>query len=186
MYVYQEFEPNLFTVGFYDTSGNWIPDSDHESRGDAQYKVMALNGTLHSGLIDHYKGLGKYGKVTITSDLETAQRIINSFSPWNDFNPSVVATTLGMLFNELPTTFYQEGNPNNGKPFFETVTVHSDSLITMTTYTSSEFLTDEMVDKIIELVNTYGGRMQADERDLQIEKTDFNDYAEYTIRLWWD
>lgn len=43
-WVYLKTEPRLWTVGFYDPSGKWIPDSDHHNRGDAADRVHYLNG----------------------------------------------------------------------------------------------------------------------------------------------
>ena len=47
-YVYIESEHNsegsLYTVGFYDPSGKWIPESDHDSREKAAERVHYLNG----------------------------------------------------------------------------------------------------------------------------------------------
>ena len=48
MYVYIESEHNswgsLWTVGFYDPNGKFIPESDHESQADAAKRVRYLNG----------------------------------------------------------------------------------------------------------------------------------------------
>lgn len=44
MYVYIESQPGLFTVGFYDPSGDWHPESDHPSRELAVERVHYLNG----------------------------------------------------------------------------------------------------------------------------------------------
>lgn len=44
MYVYILSEPGLYTVGFYDPSGRWHPDSDHTERGKAAERVAYLNG----------------------------------------------------------------------------------------------------------------------------------------------
>lgn len=44
MYVYVSFEPGLWTVGFYDPTGKWHPDSDHDSRESASARVRYLNG----------------------------------------------------------------------------------------------------------------------------------------------
>jgi hypothetical protein len=44
MYVYIKSEPGLWTVGFYDPSGKWHPDSDHASTEDAANRVHYLNG----------------------------------------------------------------------------------------------------------------------------------------------
>jgi hypothetical protein len=43
-YVYQSFEPGLFTVGFYSPDGKWHPESDHTSRDEAAERVHYLNG----------------------------------------------------------------------------------------------------------------------------------------------
>jgi hypothetical protein len=43
-YVYESFESGLWTVGFYDPSGKWHPESDHDSTGEAAKRVHYLNG----------------------------------------------------------------------------------------------------------------------------------------------
>ncbi len=44
MYVYIQSEKNLWTVGFYDPTGLWQADSDHETKLSAGNKVHFLNG----------------------------------------------------------------------------------------------------------------------------------------------
>jgi hypothetical protein len=44
MYVYIRSESNLYTVGFYDPAGKWLPESDHPTEGDAAARVHYLNG----------------------------------------------------------------------------------------------------------------------------------------------
>lgn len=44
-YVYKQSEEELWTVGFYDPSGKWHPESDHGSPGDAAARVAWLNGS---------------------------------------------------------------------------------------------------------------------------------------------
>lgn len=44
MYVYIKSEANLYTVGFYDPSGNFHPDSDYNDRNKAANRVSFLNG----------------------------------------------------------------------------------------------------------------------------------------------
>ena len=46
MYVYKNTEPGLYTVGYYEPSGKWQPDSDHSSVEAAQDKVTILNGGI--------------------------------------------------------------------------------------------------------------------------------------------
>ena len=47
-YVYIQTEANtwgnLYTVGFYDPDGKFVPDSDHEDREEAAKRVRFLNG----------------------------------------------------------------------------------------------------------------------------------------------
>jgi hypothetical protein len=47
MYYYKrtEFSPDcLYTVGYYDPYGKWIPESDHETAEKAAERVHYLNG----------------------------------------------------------------------------------------------------------------------------------------------
>jgi hypothetical protein len=43
-YVYIRSEPGLLTVGHYDPTGKWHPDSDYDSRDEAAARVTLLNG----------------------------------------------------------------------------------------------------------------------------------------------
>ena len=43
-YVYIQSEPTLWTVGFYDPSGKWHPDTDHGTPEEAAERVHYLNG----------------------------------------------------------------------------------------------------------------------------------------------
>ena len=45
MYVYIRSEPQLWTVGFYTPSGEWVPESDYECRDDAAERLHWLNGS---------------------------------------------------------------------------------------------------------------------------------------------
>lgn len=45
MYVYQQLpEYGVYTVGFYDPSGKWRPESDHDTAEAAANRVAFLNG----------------------------------------------------------------------------------------------------------------------------------------------
>lgn len=44
MYVYVRSEPSLWTVGHYDPTGKWHPDSDHGRAEEAAERVAWLNG----------------------------------------------------------------------------------------------------------------------------------------------
>lgn len=43
-YVYIRSASDLYTVGFYDPSGEWIPESDHSTAESAAERVHYLNG----------------------------------------------------------------------------------------------------------------------------------------------
>jgi hypothetical protein len=44
-YVFRYFPSDrLYTVGFYDPTGKWQPESDHETSEDAAKRVHYLNG----------------------------------------------------------------------------------------------------------------------------------------------
>ena len=47
MYVYQQTEPTLFTVGYYTPEGEWKPESDQDTRVEAAGRVSTLNGSNH-------------------------------------------------------------------------------------------------------------------------------------------
>ncbi|MHB1432647.1 MAG: hypothetical protein ACYCVZ_11095 [Streptosporangiaceae bacterium] len=44
-YTYKRTEPGLWTVGDYDPSGRWQPESDHDSPQDAAQRTAWLNGS---------------------------------------------------------------------------------------------------------------------------------------------
>ncbi len=44
MYVYIQSEPGLYTVGFYDPSGTFVPESDWRTTEEAAARVRYLNG----------------------------------------------------------------------------------------------------------------------------------------------
>lgn len=44
-YVYQQSEPGLFTVGYYEPgTDHWVTDSDHADREAARERCRSLNG----------------------------------------------------------------------------------------------------------------------------------------------
>jgi len=64
MYVYKQTESMLWTVGFYDTDGKWIPESDWNDPAKAAERVHWLNGAKRNksnwdGLFPHYRKKGK-------------------------------------------------------------------------------------------------------------------------------
>lgn len=45
MYVYIKSESQLWTVGFYEPSGKWRAESDHDTQESAANRVAFLNGS---------------------------------------------------------------------------------------------------------------------------------------------
>ena len=45
-YVYKQSEPQLWTVGFYEPSGKWVPESDHNTPEKAADRCRYLNGGM--------------------------------------------------------------------------------------------------------------------------------------------
>lgn len=48
MYVYRELERGLWTVGFFDPTGKWYPESDHQTIQAAAARVNYLNGGAYA------------------------------------------------------------------------------------------------------------------------------------------
>lgn len=44
MWVYRKTETSLWTVGYYSPSGEWMTDSDHDTKEAAAVRVHYLNG----------------------------------------------------------------------------------------------------------------------------------------------
>lgn len=44
MYVYESFEPGLWTVGYYRPDGKWEAESDHDTPEAAAARCHYLNG----------------------------------------------------------------------------------------------------------------------------------------------
>lgn len=55
MYVYQETEKGLWTVGYYTPTGAWMPESDHDVRERAAKRVAWLNGSEEGGDTSQWK-----------------------------------------------------------------------------------------------------------------------------------
>ena len=70
MYVYIESEKGLWTVGFYDPTGKWQPESDHHKREDAAIRVSFLNGgTGEAGSLQRVANLERQiGELTTAAD----------------------------------------------------------------------------------------------------------------------
>jgi hypothetical protein len=52
MYVCENFEPGLWTVGFYRPDGTFVPEGDYKDREEAGLRTGFLNG---SGLLADYR-----------------------------------------------------------------------------------------------------------------------------------
>jgi len=48
MYVYKKTEYSLWTVGFYEPDGSWVPESDHSNPTTAAERTAWLNGSAQT------------------------------------------------------------------------------------------------------------------------------------------
>lgn len=67
-FVYKKTGPGLWTVGYHEPGGKWIPDSDHDSEDKAADRVAWLNGSGQAGeksidekALAHFMRLAKRG-----------------------------------------------------------------------------------------------------------------------------
>jgi len=133
--------------------------------------------------VANHKALSKFGHVGIvTNNIDFMKALLQSYGQWNDYNGTVVADTIEIIFEMLPRVYYNEGNPNNGNRNFKSVNIHSDSLITLSMYGT---LSEDEIAIVKRIIDTYGQLMKADERTLTIDDK-CGQYKEYTIRFWWD
>jgi hypothetical protein len=58
-WVFIRSESRLWTVGFYDPSGKWHSESDHESPESAAARVAALNGEVNEELLSALEALSQ-------------------------------------------------------------------------------------------------------------------------------
>jgi hypothetical protein len=56
-YVYESFEPGLWTVGHHDQDGKFRPESDHKSPNEASTRVHHLNGGTNAALTERAERL---------------------------------------------------------------------------------------------------------------------------------
>lgn len=60
MYVYESFEPGLWTVGSYRPDGTWYPESDQGSRDEAAWRVAWLNGSPVPAVADRLTAIADW------------------------------------------------------------------------------------------------------------------------------
>lgn len=63
VWVYIHSEAGLWTVGFYDPTGKWHPESDYEHREQAAARVHYLNGGNGPAELVGFTTVGSGGRV---------------------------------------------------------------------------------------------------------------------------
>lgn len=58
MYVYIQSEAGLWTVGFYDPTGKWHAESDHDTKEASAKRVAWLNGGRQYAFLDEVLNSG--------------------------------------------------------------------------------------------------------------------------------
>jgi len=82
-YEYIQSEPELWTVGYYDPNGKWMPESDHDRPKEAAARVAYLNGsTTPAEVLDELLGVS----------LEELAKHSN--------DPKFLAKIVGLAFNK--------------------------------------------------------------------------------------
>lgn len=117
-------------------------------------------------------------------DMDKVINLIENLEAWNDFNPQVVANVIKLIANNLPKTYYNENNPNNGKCLFNRIKIENDTTIYFIIDYTRKKIDDKVKNEIMNIIKEYGKYMQADEIDL-IEEP-YGEGYKYIIRFWWD
>jgi hypothetical protein len=152
-------------------------------------------------LVESYKELSKIAKVSLEFQFirdddkvwETGAKrtlenqrqmidIIYATPSFNERNSEVIGHTFLEFYNSLPRLYLGEGNPNNGAYLFQEIRLIGDDTIELETYHT---ISDELLQEIAALVNSYGRKINADEH--RVYKNKVTDTFGYTIiRFWWD
>lgn len=111
--------------------------------------------------------------------------LIRSMGSFNEKNGERVGAGFGAFFDALPRIYYNEGNPNNGRPLFEAVTLHGDDYILLSAHGFKDNMDTYDWAAVRDLVNETGYGWKADVHELIIEELDYG-MVEYTIKFWWD
>jgi len=136
-----------------------------------------------------YKTLAKHCRLTLSfglmhkEDYEDIKAIIENMEDFNDKENKVVARNIELLCKALPKVYYNEGNPNNGKPYFDTLEIVGDDLIVLRGRGSG--ISEEDLEYAQKIVDRFGKDTKADEHKLYLERESLG-VKYYIIRLWWD
>lgn len=101
MYVYVQSEKHefggLWTTGHYDPSGEWQPESDHDSAEKAAYRAAFLNG----GAVNHGERIERTTDQLLDAYRELRQAIENN----SDMrHVRALVRDIKLIENELATT----------------------------------------------------------------------------------
>lgn len=125
------------------------------------------------------KDFGGYDKI------EYIKEIIRN-SSFNEKDGEQIASTFEKFYNQLPTEWYNEGNPNNGNFLFDTIILHNDDYIFLQGHSLKNHQLSEVEENYVRaLVNDYGKQIKADTHEFTKEEYGYG-MIQYTIKFWWD
>ncbi len=114
MYVYKQTEPMLYTVGFYDPKGTWLPESDHVDIIDAASRVAYLNGQIEKTdyyMVSWFYSTKSYSKIFYKTEYPSKKWIIEMI---RTFTTEYIHTEFIHILSVIPMTRKQyecyEGN----------------------------------------------------------------------------
>lgn len=68
MYIYKRSEPRLWTVGFYEPNGKFVPESDHDIEENAARRTHYMNGGRDNKLVEALEAIREADKKGIIAD----------------------------------------------------------------------------------------------------------------------
>jgi hypothetical protein len=121
-------------------------------------------------------------RISNTESLNMVNEIIRHMDDFNDKDNKRIADTFKDFYESLPRRYFNEGNPNNGCPLFDTISLIGDSTIILKANVRD--LSHIDISDISSLTDRYGEAVMADEHDVSCYPSDYGYSIE--IRFWWD
>ena len=114
----------------------------------------------------------------IETDYANVAEMLRQLNDVNDFIVEIIAKRIDLL--SILGVYYNENNPNNGRPLFKIKVGREGSEVIYFT----ELMTPKITDKDISEIKRLYKLPRVDEFDAEIDK--FMNYKHFSIRNWWD
>lgn len=151
---------------------------------DLRYKNIMETVEAYKNLMNSCLDVSVKKALFKDDDIDYLIAILRNTPGFNEKDNKKIANNIKDFWLKLPRRYYNENNPNNGRPFFDAIRFESDTTILFEGYGT---LTDEEIKDIKKLIEDFAKLVLADERSLYIDPSPYvKEYASYTIRFWWD